>query len=138
VAQGRHADLMESSAIYAEIYRSQLVEDPVPQELWMVKELAGVDPMIGGNMIGDHAGFSNRNEQAAQRRADVGPAGCTISRPFWLALLGVLLMMVVNAWVQVLTPELLGQAVDCYLTPAVDARPPTRGMAQGAAGTGDR
>jgi ATP-binding cassette subfamily B multidrug efflux pump len=28
VAQGRHADLIESSAIYAEIYRSQLVEDP--------------------------------------------------------------------------------------------------------------
>jgi ATP-binding cassette subfamily B protein len=28
VAQGRHADLIEESAIYAEIYRSQLVEDP--------------------------------------------------------------------------------------------------------------
>ncbi len=26
-AQGRHAELMESSPIYAEIYRSQLVED---------------------------------------------------------------------------------------------------------------
>lgn len=40
-------------------------------------------------------------------------------KPFWLALVGVLLLMVVNAWVQVITPELLGQAVDCYLTPAV-------------------
>jgi ATP-binding cassette subfamily B protein len=40
-------------------------------------------------------------------------------KPFWLALLGVLVLMVVNAWVQVITPELLGQAVDCYLTPAV-------------------
>ena len=28
-AQGKHQDLMESSEIYAEIYRSQLVEDPV-------------------------------------------------------------------------------------------------------------
>ena len=28
-AQGKHEDLMESSEIYAEIYRSQLVEDPV-------------------------------------------------------------------------------------------------------------
>jgi ATP-binding cassette subfamily B protein len=28
-AQGRHQELMESSEIYAEIYRSQLVEDPV-------------------------------------------------------------------------------------------------------------
>jgi ATP-binding cassette subfamily B protein len=34
-------------------------------------------------------------------------------KPFWVAVLAVLLMMVVNAWVQVLTPELLGQAVDC-------------------------
>ncbi len=39
-------------------------------------------------------------------------------RPFWFALVGVLLLMIVNAWVQVVTPELLGQAVDCYLTPA--------------------
>jgi ATP-binding cassette subfamily B protein len=29
VAQGRHAELMESSPIYVEIYRSQLVEDAV-------------------------------------------------------------------------------------------------------------
>ena len=29
VASGRHSDLMESSEIYADIYRSQLVEDPV-------------------------------------------------------------------------------------------------------------
>ena len=28
-ASGKHADLMETSEIYAEIYRSQLVEDPV-------------------------------------------------------------------------------------------------------------
>jgi ATP-binding cassette subfamily B protein len=27
VAQGKHADLMENSPIYAEIYNSQLVED---------------------------------------------------------------------------------------------------------------
>lgn len=31
VAQGRHVDLIESSAIYAEIYRSQLVEDPTAE-----------------------------------------------------------------------------------------------------------
>jgi len=40
-------------------------------------------------------------------------------KPFWPALVGVLALMIVNAWVQVVTPELLGQAVDCYLTPAV-------------------
>ncbi len=32
VAQGTHAELMESSPIYAEIYRSQLVEDAAPEE----------------------------------------------------------------------------------------------------------
>jgi ATP-binding cassette subfamily B protein len=31
-AQGKHQELMEESEIYAEIYRSQLVEDPVAQE----------------------------------------------------------------------------------------------------------
>jgi len=40
-------------------------------------------------------------------------------KPYWYLLLGVLLLMGVNAWVQVYTPELTGQAVDCYLTPAV-------------------
>jgi len=40
-------------------------------------------------------------------------------RPFWFALLGVSVLMIVNAWVQVITPAMLGQAVDCYLTPTV-------------------
>ena len=40
-------------------------------------------------------------------------------RPYWAVLAGVLILMIVNAWVQVITPEMLGQAVDCYLTPAV-------------------
>lgn len=40
-------------------------------------------------------------------------------KPYWAALIGVAVLMIVNAWVQVVTPELLGQAVDCYLTPAV-------------------
>ena len=43
-------------------------------------------------------------------------------RPYWLVLAGVLVLMVVNAWVQVVTPAMLGQAVDCYLTPAVTAQ----------------
>jgi ATP-binding cassette subfamily B protein len=32
-AQGKHQELMESSEIYAEIYRSQLVEDPVARQV---------------------------------------------------------------------------------------------------------
>jgi ATP-binding cassette subfamily B protein len=42
-------------------------------------------------------------------------------KPYWLILIGVLLLMIFNAWTQVLTPELTGQAVDCYLTPAITA-----------------
>jgi len=52
--------------------------------------------------------------------------------PFWLVLVGVLLLMILNAWTQVLTPELTGQAVDCYLTPAI-----TQQAASAAASTGD-
>ena len=37
--------------------------------------------------------------------------------PYWLVMTGVAVMLVLNAWVQVLSPELIGQAVDCYLTP---------------------
>ncbi|GIV77519.1 ABC transporter ATP-binding protein/permease [Litorilinea aerophila] len=40
-------------------------------------------------------------------------------RPYWAVLLLVLVLLVVNAWVQVISPELIGQAVDCYLAPAV-------------------
>ena len=38
-------------------------------------------------------------------------------RPFWLPLTVTALLLLANAWVQVLSPELTGQAVDCYLTP---------------------
>jgi len=38
-------------------------------------------------------------------------------RPRWFALVLVLLLMVVNTWTQVVSPEILGQAVDCYLFP---------------------
>jgi ATP-binding cassette subfamily B protein len=44
VAQGRHADLMENSEVYAEIYRSQLVEDAsttiVAEPVRMASEMA--------------------------------------------------------------------------------------------------
>ncbi len=40
-------------------------------------------------------------------------------RPFWVALSAVVILLFINAWVQVISPELTGQAVDCYLTPGV-------------------
>jgi ATP-binding cassette subfamily B protein len=39
-------------------------------------------------------------------------------KPFWFQYLLVLLMMIVATWSQVVTPELMGQAVDCFITPA--------------------
>lgn len=54
--------------------------------------------------------------------------------PYWLVLVVTLVLMVGNAWVQVITPELLGQAVDCYFTPgvanlALEAAPAAEGAA---------
>ncbi|MEX1020423.1 MAG: ABC transporter ATP-binding protein [Litorilinea sp.] len=40
-------------------------------------------------------------------------------RPYWLTMVFAFTFLIVNTWVQVVTPGLLGQAVDCYLTPAV-------------------
>jgi ATP-binding cassette subfamily B protein len=42
-------------------------------------------------------------------------------RPYWLVLLLVLALMIFTAWAQVISPQLTGQAVDCFLTPAVVA-----------------
>ena len=39
-------------------------------------------------------------------------------RPYWPQYLLVLVLMIVGTWSQVTAPQLLGQAVDCYLTPA--------------------
>ncbi len=39
-------------------------------------------------------------------------------RPYWIQYLFVLILMIVSTWSQVEAPQLMGQAVDCYLTPA--------------------
>ncbi len=38
-------------------------------------------------------------------------------RRYWFVLLTVLALMFVNTWTQVVSPEIIGQAVDCYLSP---------------------
>jgi len=38
-------------------------------------------------------------------------------RPYWFALLSVAVLIVVTVWTYVTAPELMGQAVDCYLFP---------------------
>ncbi len=39
-------------------------------------------------------------------------------KPYWLIMILVAIMIVVSTWAQVENPDLIGQAVDCYLTPA--------------------
>ncbi|HUM69330.1 MAG TPA: hypothetical protein PLK31_10840, partial [Chloroflexota bacterium] len=38
-------------------------------------------------------------------------------RPYWLPLLIVLAAIIFSTWMQVRIPYLIGQAIDCYLTP---------------------
>jgi ATP-binding cassette subfamily B protein len=40
-------------------------------------------------------------------------------KPYWYVVLLATTMVVISVWAQVTAPELIGQAVDCYLTPAV-------------------
>ena len=50
--------------------------------------------------------------------------GTTLARlvryfqPYWAALLLVAVLVIISTWTQVITPDLTGQVVDCYLTPA--------------------
>ena len=39
-------------------------------------------------------------------------------KPYWPALLLAALLVIVSTWMQVTSPELIGQVVDCYLAPA--------------------
>ncbi|MEP7358914.1 MAG: ABC transporter ATP-binding protein, partial [Anaerolineales bacterium] len=43
----------------------------------------------------------------------------TYFKPYWLALVFVALLIITSTWTQVTNPDLIGQAVDCYLAPAV-------------------
>jgi len=42
-------------------------------------------------------------------------------RPYWFALVMALVLITANTWTQVITPDLIGQAVDCYLFPTSPA-----------------
>jgi ATP-binding cassette subfamily B protein len=42
-------------------------------------------------------------------------------RPYWPALAGAGLLVILTTWAQVTGPDVIGQAVDCYLTPAAPA-----------------
>ncbi len=64
-------------------------------------------------------------EQEASKPKSVG---ATLARfgsyfkPFWPQLLLVVAFMLASTWAQVTAPDLIGQIVDCYLTPAVTSQ----------------
>ncbi|MEZ4640400.1 MAG: ABC transporter ATP-binding protein [Caldilineaceae bacterium] len=68
-------------------------------------------------------GHPDRMLQQESRKAT--SVGATLNRftgyfkPYWWVLLIVGVLMVVNTYTQVIGPELIGQSVDCYLTPAM-------------------
>ena len=70
-------------------------------------------------MIGGHRGILD------QETSKPKSVGATLRRltgyfkPYWIVLIVILALMIVNVWVQVITPELVGQATDCFLTPGV-------------------
>lgn len=61
-------------------------------------------------------------QQETMKPRSVGPTLRRLASyfsPYWPWLVLVLGLLIANAWVQVLTPALTGQAVDCYLAPNV-------------------
>jgi ATP-binding cassette subfamily B multidrug efflux pump len=50
-------------------------------------------------------------------------------KPYWFILLFAGLLIIFSTWSQVLTPDLTGQAVDCYITPAVSGTSGQTGVA---------
>ncbi|MBM3128480.1 MAG: ABC transporter ATP-binding protein [Chloroflexi bacterium] len=60
----------------------------------------------------------------AQETSKAGNVGATLARlgsyfkPYWFMLVLVTGLMIVNTWTQVITPDLTGQVVDCFLAPA--------------------
>src|SRR6266540_4283994 len=91
-----------------------------------------------GMMFGGNQGRFFQQETLKPKRV-----GETLSRlgryfaPFWPALIAVAVLVVVGTYAQVRAPELIGQAVDCYLAPAMASRMAAAvGGAPGAAPAG--
>jgi len=75
-------------------------------------------------MFGGHGSGGPMAQALKQETHKPKKVGETLSRlvsyfkPYWWAILLTLVLIVVTTWSQVLTPNLVGQTVDCYLTPS--------------------
>jgi ATP-binding cassette subfamily B multidrug efflux pump len=76
-------------------------------------------------MHGFGGGPRNLLAQETSKPTNVGATLGRLAREFgvfWPMLILVLVLVLGSTYVQVLTPELIGQSVDCYLTPATSSR----------------
>jgi ATP-binding cassette subfamily B multidrug efflux pump len=75
-------------------------------------------------MFGGTEGLRRAMDQDTVKPANTGQTLRRLAgyfKPYWWALLIVGLMIVASTWAQVTVPKLIGQSVDCYLTPAAPA-----------------
>ena len=76
-------------------------------------------------MFGGPGGPRSILAQETSKPTNVGATLGRLARqfgPFWPALILVLVLILGSTYVQVLSPDLIGQSVDCYLTPATASR----------------
>jgi ATP-binding cassette subfamily B multidrug efflux pump len=72
--------------------------------------------MFGGGRGGPH-GILERETSKPKKVSETLRRLGGYFKPFWPMLLLAVTLIVVSTWAQVTSPELLGQAVDCYLSP---------------------
>ena len=75
--------------------------------------------MMGGP--GRHGGFLNQETSKPKSTSDTLGRLVKHFGPFWPALIAAVVFVVISTWAQVTNPELTGQLVDCYLSPAAAA-----------------
>lgn len=77
--------------------------------------------MMGGPGGGRHGGFLNQETLKPKSTSETLGRLVKHFGPFWPALLAAVIFVFIATWAQVTNPELTGQLVDCYLSPAVAA-----------------
>ena len=117
---------MENSPIYAEIYNSQLVEDaPALAEDGGSRRSVDLSrgEIVMGERYGSNAGMLQQEASPSpNRRAQPSAGWHAISARIAWRLLLVVVLIIGNTYTQVITPELTGQSVDCFFTPATATR----------------
>ncbi|MEI6044605.1 MAG: ABC transporter ATP-binding protein, partial [Chloroflexota bacterium] len=75
-------------------------------------------------MFGVHRGMLEREVLKSEKTGATLKRFVRYIRPYWMILLGILGLILISTWTQVLAPDLTGQAVDCYLTPIMSSGSP--------------